>query len=311
MPSLAPVPCLQLTFNLRHSFSFLSRTATKRFYSVATNLYQIHDVGRTYPMALGHPDGVEEDQPLEETGNLLILAAAYDSLSHNSDWAAKYKTLFQGYADYLISNGVHPVGQLSTDDAAGSPPNQTHLAIKAAVGITAFGSMYKMDNYTQAGIDMASRIYDDKLGTDPAQTHFVLTYGDDESWATIFNLYPDVLLNLTTFNASAYEMQGQWYKNVRQEAGVPLDSEMNWGKTDWMLWVGSIAGDHHVMDMFVDDVHAFLTNGLNDVPFSDRYYTDGDEAGVWSGNYQARPVVGGEWSAMALLGTGLDLPVRK
>ncbi|HMA46376.1 MAG TPA: DUF4965 domain-containing protein [Frankiaceae bacterium] len=36
-----------------------------------------HDIGASYPNAAGHDDGVEEDMPVEESANMLILAAAY------------------------------------------------------------------------------------------------------------------------------------------------------------------------------------------------------------------------------------------
>lgn len=126
-------------------------------------------------------------------------------------------------------------------------------------------------------------------------------YGNDTTWTTTFNLFPDYLLNLNTFNSSAYEMQSAWYPQVRATAGVALDSVLDWAKTDWQLYAGSM-GNAKTLAMFVDDVHTYLSNGLNDAPFSDRYFVNSpDTAGAYS-QYRNRPVVGGEWAAMALLG---------
>jgi Domain of unknown function (DUF4965) len=34
--------------------------------------FAIHDIGSSYPNATGHPDGVAEDMPIEESGNLIL-----------------------------------------------------------------------------------------------------------------------------------------------------------------------------------------------------------------------------------------------
>ena len=81
----------------------------------------------------------------------------------------------------------------------------------------------------------------------------------------------------------------------------------DWGKTDWMLWAAAIAqqsGNEDVRNMFVDDVHTFISNGQSNIPFGDRFFvsTNGsDEAGTWD-SYRARPVVGGHFALMALNG---------
>ena len=72
--------------------------------------------------------------------------------------AAVPRTLFQGYADYLVSNGLYPTQQLSTDDGLGDITNQTELAIKAAVGLNAYGVMTGQSNYSDVGKRFASTL---------------------------------------------------------------------------------------------------------------------------------------------------------
>jgi hypothetical protein len=55
-----------------------------------------------------------------------------------------------------------------------------------------------------------------------------------------------------------------------------------------------------------NDIHSYLANGLSDVPFNDRYYISSRISSTYY-NYKARPVVGGEWSAMAVQGKPLRL----
>jgi len=215
-------------------------------------------------------------------------------------WAKQYLSLFQGYANYLVNNGIYIAKQLSTDDAAGPAANQTNLAIKAAVGLTSFGNLASLPNYIVVGQTFALTLYENRLGTDSARTHFTLQYGDDPSWATMFNLFPDYLMKLNTFSASAYDMQSSWYPQVRSLGGLALDSALDWTKTDWMLWAGATSSKD-TMNIFVNDLHSYLSSGLNQVPFSDKYDVQGGNTGKFDG-YKARPVVGGEWSAMALQG---------
>jgi hypothetical protein len=258
-------------------------------------------IGFSYPYAVGHDDGVAENMPIEESGNLLILAYIYVKATGNFDWAKKYMSVFQTSADYLAQNGLYPAEQLSTDDGAGPAPNQTNLAIKAAVGLTSFGALSGQKNYTDKGLEFAVNIYDDGLGLDIKRTHFTLEYGADSQWTTAFNLYPDALLKLNTFNTTAFSMMSSFYPTVRSPGGVPLDSRLDWTKTDWNLWAAATSSKE-TSDMFINDLHAYLANGLNTAPFSDRYHVNTNSGAVigQSFDYRARPVVGGEWSILAL-----------
>jgi len=51
----------------------------------------VHDVGTHYPNATGHDDGIEEDVPIEETGNLLILAYMYELETDNRNQPQRRK----------------------------------------------------------------------------------------------------------------------------------------------------------------------------------------------------------------------------
>ncbi|KAK4964111.1 hypothetical protein LTR28_004048 [Elasticomyces elasticus] len=271
--------------------------------------FTVHDIGFSYPNATGHNNGTAEEMPLEECGNLIILTYMYQLASGNTSWAVKYTSLLKGYADYLALNGLHPTEQLSTDDGAGPRSNQTGLVIKAAVALNAYGVMTGQTNYSTMGKDFAAALYNNSVGTDPGRTHFTLFEADNPSWTMAFNLYPDVLLGLNTFPPAAYAMQSSFYASVRKQAGVALDSALTWGKTDWMIWAAATAmapgvENVGVRDMFIDDVSTYLTNGLNAVPFSDRFFvTQNDSTPAGSAfAYRARPVVGGHFGLLALRG---------
>ena len=251
--------------------------------------------------------------PVEECGNIILLAYMYQMASGNTEWASGYSSLFQQWADYLVINGLYPTSQLSSDDGVGSVANQTGLAIKAAIALNAYGRMTGQSNYSDTGRSFANTLYAQAVGTDPDRIHFTLTMNNDNSWGLEYNLYMDVLLNLTTFPAAAYVMQSHYYPSVRSQDGVALDSIVDvsghWGKTDWMHFAAATAmapgaENETVRDMFISDVHAFITNGQNTVPFSDDFFVAGNGADLAGGYnlYKARPVVGGHFALMALDG---------
>jgi hypothetical protein len=213
-----------------------------------------------------------------------------------------------------VNNSINIAKQLSTTDAAGPLPNETNLAVKAAVGLKAFGALTGMTNYSDIGDAHAKLFYDDGLATDENKTHFVLEYPNNKStYKVTFNLYPDTLLNLSTFPQTAYDMESAYYPTIRKEAGVALDNRQWWGKTDWNIWVASVSSEA-TKKMFVDDIWAFISSGMNEWPFSDRWVVSAkgvNHEGVYGPAprpvgkefaLRARPTVGGHFAMLALKG---------
>jgi hypothetical protein len=252
--------------------------------------------------------------PVEESGNLLALMYMYELASGDTEYKTPFLGILKTYADYLVENGLHPVRQYSTDDGAGEAANQTGLAVKSAIALNAYGVMTKQPKYCDTGRHFADVLYNQTLGTNPDRIRFTMFQGEGETWSLRFNLYLDVLLKLNSFPTEAYRMQTDFYPTVRKEAGVPLDSRDSWAKTDWMVFAAATAmvpgvADENVRDMFISDIHAYISNGKNDVPFSDKFWTetklglDGKhhDIGTYDG-YRARPVAGGHFALLALEG---------
>ncbi|KAL4786803.1 hypothetical protein BJX76DRAFT_346006 [Aspergillus varians] len=278
--------------------------------------YVIHDMGKHYPNATGHDDQKAEPMPIEECGNLMVLALAYVTATGDTAWSDQYIHLFRKYADYLVQNSINIEMQLSSNDAAGPLANETNLAIKAAVGLKAFGELSGLSEYSRIGEERANLFFTQGLGTDEAKSHFVLQYPDKPtSWKTPYNLYPDELLNLKTFPKDAHQMGTTFFKGVRGEYGVPLDDRQDWAKSDWNMWLaGTFDNNTTTRREFVDDLWAFMSNGKHNWPFSDRYVATsarGNEPGRPI-LCRARPTVGGHFALMALQGPrSLQDPVAR
>ncbi|KAK8209797.1 hypothetical protein IWZ01DRAFT_330474 [Phyllosticta capitalensis] len=279
--------------------------------------WAVHDLGDHaykggYPKAIGHDNGKSEEMPLESTGNLLILAYMYYNATQDrstaQQFANDYKPLFTKYANFLLRNGTIPSDQLSTNDGAGKLANQTNLAIKAAVGLNAFGHMYDNTTMQVEAHKVAEKITKSEYGLSSDGTHLTLRYGHDETWSVMFNLYPDVLLNMNTFNATTISMQSKWYQHLQSNKtglGISIDSRGNYGSTNWMSFAGATDPDNAAGAtgrLFISKMHEYLQNERNKVPFCDRYFVKGKFEGLASPEwraFRARPVVGGHFAFLA------------
>ncbi|KAL8701187.1 MAG: hypothetical protein Q9201_005047 [Fulgogasparrea decipioides] len=269
--------------------------------------YMIHDIGTNYPLAVGHDDQTAEAQPVEECGNIMLLMYAYTQASRNTTFAQTYRNILRPYADYLVTNGLNMPSQISTDDNQAPTANQTSLAIKASIGLVAYGTLLDDANYTSVGRSYANTLYNQGLATDPAKTHFTLNYpGNSDTFILTYNLYPDVLLKLGTFPQAALDMEAAYYPRVRAAGGVPLSTRTTYGKTDWMNFAAAASPgvNNGTRELLINDVHAYVSNGLNQVPVSDEYTVAGAGVGKNLG-FRARPVVGGHFATLALQGSSL------
>ncbi|KAJ6164989.1 hypothetical protein N7470_003661 [Penicillium chermesinum] len=266
--------------------------------------YAVHDLGANYPNATGHLES-GESMPVEESGNLIILTYAYQAASEDTDLATTYSSQLETYAKYLSNNGLYPASQLSLNDALGALANQTNLGVKAATALAAYGKLVDDNSYLRQGRDWADQIWTDHLGTDDAGTRFLIQYGTNP-WFLVFNHYADKLFGLDAFPEEAYNATSTFYPTVRDDAGVPLDGSLSWGQTNWQAAVAAtVSGE--ARDILINDMWAYISNGLNDAPFSDRYWVkanDGASPGE-SYSFRARPTLGSHFSLAALSGANI------
>jgi hypothetical protein len=293
-----------------------------------------------YPNATGHADGNAEQMPLFECSSLLILLQAYQKYTNDTSFAAKYTSLLVGWADYLNENSLYPASQLISVDAIPAQANQTGLAIQSAIGLQAASVILGNSTYSGTAKYIATTLYEDALGLDgdtlEESTHFTYYYGAADTWNVLFPSYSDVLLELETFNSSAWSLQSEWYSQQIQAGGLPFagptnysayGTDINWGLSDWSMYLSlflsslrvplyfnylwndfankwpdllvAATSSADVQTVIINTTHTFLTNGLNTIPFGTKYYVEGDEIGVWIGN-KARPTVGTNFALLAL-----------
>lgn len=255
-----------------------------------------HDIG-TYPLANGQVYGggerTEENQmPVEECGNMLIMAAALATCENSISFLQPYWSLLQQWADYLKEKGFDPENQLCTDDFAGHLAHNTNLSIKAILGIAGFARLCELKGDTAAATDymqLAKRyagMWEQQAADDD---HYRLTFDCPGTWSQKYNLVWDLLLNLHVFNPEVARKEIAFYKSKQNEFGLPLDNRKTWTKLDWIIWTATMAESEADFQAFVEPVFEFAHRSPSRVPLSDWYFTDnGRQRG-----FQARSVVGG------------------
>ncbi|KAI0200991.1 DUF1793-domain-containing protein [Astrocystis sublimbata] len=252
-------------------------------------------------------------------------------------WLRHSYKLWKKWTGYLVRESLIPANQLCTDDFAGWLANQTNLALKGIVGIRAMSGIAEIVGeeadakyYASVAEEYIDKWQDFGLSRD--KTHAKLAYTWYGSWTTLYNMFADALLcfHLPEEKSAAlgqsrfwgpdqeplddvsraknrlkklipdqiYQMQSDWYHNVLQRYGLPLDSRHLYTKSDWEFFAAAVASKS-VRTEILQHVAAWVNETATDRPFSDLYDTEG-EGGFPGIYFMARPVVGGHFAFLAL-----------
>ncbi|MGC8783987.1 MAG: glutaminase domain-containing protein [Armatimonadota bacterium] len=260
-----------------------------------------HDLG-TYPKANGQVYGggerSEENQmPVEECGNMLLMVAALAKAEGNADYAKKYWNLLTQWAEYLREKGLDPENQLCTDDFAGHLAHNTNLSLKAILALGGYSMLCRMmgdtaraEEYHRTARQMAQqwmRMADDG-------DHYRLAFDKPGTWSQKYNLVWDELLALHLFPKEVARKEMAYYKTKMNRYGLPLDNRHQYTKLDWTVWTATLAESREDFNLLIDAVWRWMNETPSRVPLTDWYWThDGKQVG-----FQARSVVGGVFIKM-------------
>ncbi len=255
-----------------------------------------HDLG-TYPQANGQVYGggerTEDDQmPVEESGNLMLLVAAIAKVEGNPSFAGKYWPTLTKWAGYLAEKGFDPANQLCTDDFAGHLAHNVNLSIKAIEALGAYAELCKMrgDNAEAAKYRKLAESFAQKWvekAKDGAHTR--LAFDKAGTWSQKYNLVWDRLLGIDLFPPDVAKSEIAYYRTKQNKYGLPLDSRESYTKLDWIIWSATLSGDPEDFAAFIEPIHAFLNETPDRVPMTDWYRTREPK----QRGFQARSVVGG------------------
>jgi len=299
--------------------------------------FAIHDIGSLYPNATGHPNAAghdaEEDMPVEETANMLIMVAAYMQRVGQDDaraYATAHYPLFKQWAEYLTadngggtgrSNALDPENQNQTDDFSGFISHSTNLALKGIIGVAAMGNIIApLAGHTDDAQHYSSTAQDyirqwATMAQDPSGKHLMLTYTETNqqgttgptdgtgTWSLKYNAYPDKVLGTNLVPDSVLQEEATWYETQKEAYGIPLDSRHTAGSTsgvytkaDWELWTAAATNDPQLRADIIHLLYKFVNETSTRVPFTDLYDT---QAGT---QYAVPYSPAGHFQARAVIG---------
>ena len=265
--------------------------------------FAAHDLG-TYPHANGQvyaitkpnsSGGFGGNMPIEESANIVILAAAISNIEGNTDWADRYWTTLTKWTNYLVENGTDPENQLCTDDFAGHLAHNANLAVKAIMGVAGYAMLCSLrgetEKYTEY-INKAQGMATEWVRLAKDGTHYKLAYDRPGTWSQKYNMVWDKAWKTGIFPDLVKTQEYNFYRSNLKTYGLPLDSRSSYTKSDWEMWTAALARNNTYFFNISDLVWLYVNKTPSRVPLSDWYFTDGK--GAMAG-FRARSVVGGHW----------------
>jgi hypothetical protein len=269
-----------------------------------------HDLG-TYPKANGQvygggETGEENQMPVEESGNMLLMLAGLAKVENNADFCKPWLPTLAKWAEYLEQNGLDPANQLCTDDFAGHLARNANLSAKTVVALggyaqilAALGDTAASERWMSKARVFAAAWRD--LAKDGDAT--LLAFGSPETWSQKYNLVWDRVLGLGLFPQEVFEREMTLYRTKMQPFGLPLDSRKTYTKADWTAWTACLTGRRSDFDAIMTPMYGWVSQTPSRVPVSDWYETtDGKTMGM-----HTRTVIGGLWMPMLLEKVGAGL----
>lgn len=251
--------------------------------------FAAHDVG-TYPLANGQT--YQEDMPVEETGNMLIMTTAIAIADGNADYAAKHWETLTIWSNYLAEEGLDPENQLCTEDFAGHLAHNANLSAKAIMAIAGYRRLAKMLNkpeeakkYTEMAKKMA--IEWERKANDG--DHYRLAFDRPDTWSQKYNFVWDKTLGMNVLPTEIMKKEVAFYLKNQNKYGLPLDNRFTWGKIDDTVWSATMADSESDFQELIRPIWKYVNETSSRVPLGDWYETlNADYI-----NFRARSVVGG------------------
>lgn len=242
-----------------------------------------HDVGQ-YPLVNGQvyaENRLEYQMPVEECGNMIILVSAICKADGDYSFAKDNFDILEKWSKYLIRFGKDPEHQLCTDDFAGHLAHNCNLSLKAIMGIAGFADILKnlgKENESQELLAIAREYADSFIkNAENEDGSYRLAYDRPGTFSLKYNSVWDKIWKTELFPSDFYKTEIERYKKEALPYGVPLDSREKYTKSDWLIWVATLADNKDDFEFFSSLLWKAYDTMRTRVPMTDWYYTDTSE----------------------------------
>jgi Domain of unknown function (DUF5127)/Domain of unknown function (DUF4965)/Domain of unknown function (DUF1793)/Domain of unknown function (DUF4964) len=269
-------------------------------------MYCVHDLG-VYPVAPGRAPGNGEQMPIEESADMLIMAASYArrvGAEIARPFLRQWQLLWTQWAQYLLTQVPTPTTQLTTDDWAPvylTPAGGTNLGIKAIIGLAAAGQIAAIlgdeanaTAWSQAAKDNVEPWV--TLSLDPSGNYLNLEQGAAGTWTTVYNAFYEEVIGEKLVPEDVKALQAEFYLTQLEPYGLPLQTDAgDLSKVAWNLYIPAWLRDYPVAAELLGRDVAYVNDTPSLVPYGDRYNTD---TGVEVTGVKAHPTLGAVYAVL-------------
>ena len=256
-----------------------------------------HDCGQ-FPLVKGQVYGANalaSQMPVEECGNMLVMAAAVAIADKETKFAEENLDLLEAWVKYLEAHGDDPENQLCTDDFAGHLAHNCNLSLKAVMGITGLGILYRMMGRTEdyeAMIEKAKKMAAGwAVHAANGDGSYRLAFDRPGTWSMKYNIVWDKLFGTGVMDKGVTATEFVSYKHHINHYGMPLDNRASYTKSDWLIWTATLAERREDFEEYVAPLWEGYNCSQSRVPATDWYNT----VSAQQIGFQHRSVVGGHF----------------
>ena len=238
-----------------------------------------HDVGQ-YPLVNGQVYGgnqLKYQMPVEECGNMLVMETNVALATKSTAFAESHIETLEKWCKYLIEFGADPGNQLCTDDFAGHLEHNCNLSLKAIMGLRGMaiimemsGNKEKADFYKSKSEEMAENWL--KTAVDE-NGESLLAFDRPDTFSMKYNMVWDRVWGTGLFSQEFMDRELKNNKKYFNKYGMPLDSRADYTKSDWLVWVASMASERQVFEEFIAPLWSAYNDSATRVAMSDWYDT--------------------------------------
>ena len=254
-----------------------------------------HDVGQ-YPLLNGQVYGknaLKYQMPVEECGNMLVMEANAALATGSADFAAKHLDMLVGWCEYLIKYGADPADQLCTDDFAGHLAHNCNLSLKAIMGIQGMSMLMGMlgkeeeaAKYRSIAEEMAANWMATACNADGSTN---LAFDQPNTFSMKYNMVWDKVWGTGLFTQEFRDRELANNRKHFNRYGLPLDNRSDYTKSDWWVWVASMASKKSDFITFIRPLWQAFHDSASRVPMTDWF----DTVTAREVTFQHRSVQGG------------------
>ena len=238
-----------------------------------------HDAG-CYPHVNGQVyagNRLENQMPVEECGNMLVMAACTALAEGSPAFAEENLDLLEAWEKYLERYGRDPENQLCTDDFAGHLAHNCNLSIKAIMGIAALGIIYELTGRKEeAAVKMSlarEMAADFCVRASNGDGSLRLAYDREGTFSMKYNVVWDKLWGSGFFDPRIISAELASYGKHVNTYGLPLDNRADYTQSDWLVWTATLWDAEQDFEAAIEPLWRAYNESESRVPLTDWYDT--------------------------------------